>query len=103
MLYGYRERLAIAYGLLEDPNGSAIRVTKNLRVCGDCPEFCKLLSKVFGRKLIIEMPIDITTSERGCAHVEVIVVPVLTSFPWITGIEWDIRKKRQLKMERYES
>ncbi|KAI4341752.1 hypothetical protein MLD38_026437 [Melastoma candidum] len=53
MLYGHSERLAIAYGLLEDPNGSPIRVTKNLRVCGDCHEFCKLVSKVFGRELII--------------------------------------------------
>lgn len=53
MLYGHSERLAIAYGLLGTPNGTPIRVTKNLRVCGDCHTFCKLVSKVFERELVV--------------------------------------------------
>ncbi|KAF3789351.1 Pentatricopeptide repeat-containing protein [Nymphaea thermarum] len=32
----HSEKLAIAYGLLNTPPGTTIRVVKNLRVCGDC-------------------------------------------------------------------
>ncbi|KAK4742828.1 hypothetical protein SAY87_000829 [Trapa incisa] len=53
MIYGHSERLAIAYGLLETPEGSPIRVTKNLRICGDCHTFCKLVSKVYRREVVI--------------------------------------------------
>ncbi|XP_030545950.1 pentatricopeptide repeat-containing protein At3g63370, chloroplastic isoform X2 [Rhodamnia argentea] len=53
MLYGHSERLAIAYSLLESSGETPIRVTKNLRVCGDCHTFCKLVSKCFGRELIV--------------------------------------------------
>uniref|UniRef100_A0A2N9G6I8 DYW domain-containing protein n=1 Tax=Fagus sylvatica TaxID=28930 RepID=A0A2N9G6I8_FAGSY len=54
MLYGHSERLAIAYGLLGTPNGTPVRVTKNLRVCGDCHTFCKLVSKIFGKRACCE-------------------------------------------------
>ncbi|OAY61620.1 pentatricopeptide repeat-containing protein At3g63370, chloroplastic [Manihot esculenta] len=53
MLYEHSERLAIAYGLLSTAKGTPIRITKNLRVCGDCHTFCKLVSKLFVRKLIV--------------------------------------------------
>ncbi|XWS31516.1 hypothetical protein CRYUN_Cryun23aG0083200 [Craigia yunnanensis] len=53
MLYGHSERLAIAYGLLKTAEGTRIRITKNLRVCGDCHTFCKLVSKLFGRELVV--------------------------------------------------
>lgn len=53
MLYGHSERLAIAYGLLKSPGGTTIRITKNLRVCGDCHVFCKLVSRFFIRELVI--------------------------------------------------
>ncbi|CAK7346517.1 unnamed protein product [Dovyalis caffra] len=53
MLYGHSERLAIAYGLLSTPGGTPIRITKNLRVCGDCHTFCKLVSKFLERELIV--------------------------------------------------
>ncbi|KAK8283177.1 hypothetical protein V6Z11_D08G073800 [Gossypium hirsutum] len=53
MLYGHSERLAIAYGLLKTAEQTPIRVTKNLRVCGDCHTFCKLVSKLFGRELVV--------------------------------------------------
>ncbi|GMN48865.1 hypothetical protein TIFTF001_018034 [Ficus carica] len=53
MLHGHSERLAIAYGLLETPDGTPIRITKNLRVCSDCHSFCKLVSKCFERQLIV--------------------------------------------------
>ncbi|XP_021897980.1 pentatricopeptide repeat-containing protein At3g63370, chloroplastic-like [Carica papaya] len=53
MLYGHSERLAIAYGVLKIPKGTPIRITKNLRVCGDCHSFCKLVSKLLERELVI--------------------------------------------------
>lgn len=53
MLYGHSERLAIAYGMLTTPEGASLRITKNLRVCGDCHNFCKLISKFFERELVM--------------------------------------------------
>ncbi|CAK9136170.1 unnamed protein product, partial [Ilex paraguariensis] len=53
MLYGHSERLAIAYGLLATSEGTPIRITKNLRVCGDCHTFSKLVSKFFEREIIV--------------------------------------------------
>lgn len=53
MLYGHSERLAIAYGMLTTPEGTSLRITKNLRICGDCHAFCKLISRFFRRELIM--------------------------------------------------
>lgn len=53
MLYSHSERLAIAYGLLVTPKEKPIRVTKNLRVCGDCHSFTKLVSKYCERDIIV--------------------------------------------------
>ncbi|KAL3647826.1 hypothetical protein CASFOL_008794 [Castilleja foliolosa] len=53
MLYGHSERLALAYGLLNTGRGKVIRVTKNLRVCGDCHTFTKLVSKFFEREIVV--------------------------------------------------
>lgn len=53
ILYGHGERLAIAYALLGTSDRACIRVTKNLRICGDCHTFCKLFSKLFERKLVV--------------------------------------------------
>ncbi|PSS06353.1 Pentatricopeptide repeat-containing protein [Actinidia chinensis var. chinensis] len=53
MLHGHSERLAIAYGLVTTAKGTPIRITKNLRVCGDCHNFSKLVSKFFDREIIV--------------------------------------------------
>ncbi|PON54428.1 DYW domain containing protein [Parasponia andersonii] len=53
MLHGHSERLAIAYGLIDTPNGTSIRITKNLRICSDCHTFSKLVSKFFERELVV--------------------------------------------------
>ncbi|KAL6880180.1 hypothetical protein ACP4OV_011745 [Aristida adscensionis] len=49
----HSERLAIAYGLIDVEAGSPIRIVKNLRVCGDCHEFSKMVTKVFEREIIV--------------------------------------------------
>ncbi|ERN01505.1 hypothetical protein AMTR_s00002p00270380 [Amborella trichopoda] len=53
MLHGHSERIAIAFGLLSTPKGTTIRVTKNLRVCGDCHNAIKLAAKIFGREIVV--------------------------------------------------
>ncbi|WOL19436.1 pentatricopeptide repeat-containing protein [Canna indica] len=53
ILHGHSERLAIAFGMTYAPKGTPIRITKNLRVCSDCHEFTKLLSKVYEREIIV--------------------------------------------------
>lgn len=52
LLY-HSEKLAIAFGLLKTKAGETIRVTKNLRVCKDCHEASKLISKVYDREIIV--------------------------------------------------
>ncbi|CAA0829848.1 Pentatricopeptide repeat-containing protein [Striga hermonthica] len=52
-LFYHSEKLAIAYGLLKTKAGETIRVTKNLRVCRDCHEASKLISKVYDREIIV--------------------------------------------------
>ncbi|KAK1309856.1 Pentatricopeptide repeat-containing protein [Acorus calamus] len=50
MLHGHSERLSIAFGLIGTSEGTPIRITKNLQVCGDCHRFTQLVSKLFERK-----------------------------------------------------
>ncbi|KAH0464616.1 hypothetical protein IEQ34_007402 [Dendrobium chrysotoxum] len=49
----HSEKLAIAFGLLNTPPGTTIRVVKNLRICSDCHSVAKLVSMVFGRQIIL--------------------------------------------------
>ncbi|KAL9662101.1 hypothetical protein QQ045_026929 [Rhodiola kirilowii] len=49
----HSEKLAIAFGILNSPHGSTLRVTKNLRICGDCHTFTKLISSLCGKEIFI--------------------------------------------------
>ncbi|KAK8968600.1 putative pentatricopeptide repeat-containing protein [Platanthera guangdongensis] len=53
LLSSHSERLAIAFGLLKAPPNVPIRIMKNLRVCVDCHDAIKLISKVVDRDFII--------------------------------------------------
>lgn len=53
LLYAHSEKLAIAFGLLAIPQNYPIRITKNLRVCGDCHIFCKFVSSIERRTIIL--------------------------------------------------
>ncbi|XP_068669833.1 putative pentatricopeptide repeat-containing protein At3g13770, mitochondrial [Aristolochia californica] len=53
MLCGHSERLAIALGLLSTGEGEVLRVMKNLRVCLDCHNATKLISKITQREIIV--------------------------------------------------
>ncbi|XP_011629382.1 pentatricopeptide repeat-containing protein DOT4, chloroplastic [Amborella trichopoda] len=52
----HSERFAIAFGLLKLPKGATIRVAKNLRVCGDCHEVAKFVSREMGREIVLRDP-----------------------------------------------
>ncbi|KAL3625394.1 hypothetical protein CASFOL_030848 [Castilleja foliolosa] len=52
-LWEHSERLAIAYGLLKTKAPVVIRVVKNLRVCVDCHEVTKTISKLYGREIVV--------------------------------------------------
>lgn len=49
----HSEKLAIAFGLIRTSPGTTIRVSKNLRVCTDCHNATKLISKVFKREIVL--------------------------------------------------
>jgi len=49
----HSEKLAVAFGLISTPSWQTIRVVKNLRVCGDCHNAIKFISKIVGREIVI--------------------------------------------------
>lgn len=49
----HSERLAIAYGLISTPPGTTLRIIKNLRICGDCHNAIKIMSKIVEREIIV--------------------------------------------------
>ncbi|CAL9151571.1 unnamed protein product [Musa hybrid cultivar] len=49
----HSEKLALAFGLISIPPGIPIRITKNLRVCGDCHCAVKFISGIVGREIIV--------------------------------------------------
>ncbi|CAL9111869.1 unnamed protein product [Musa textilis] len=51
MLLGHSEKLAIAFGLMGSTPCKLIRITKNLRICVDCHNFAKYVSKVYARDI----------------------------------------------------
>ncbi|OVA12533.1 Pentatricopeptide repeat [Macleaya cordata] len=53
LLRGHSEKLAIAFGLLKMTKGATVRVCKNLRICCDCHNAAKLVSKVMQREIIV--------------------------------------------------
>ncbi|CAK9276750.1 unnamed protein product [Sphagnum jensenii] len=48
----HSEKLAIAFGIINMPSGTPIRIIKNLRVCTDCHTFTKFISKITGREIV---------------------------------------------------
>ncbi|KAF9603438.1 hypothetical protein IFM89_036139 [Coptis chinensis] len=52
-LQSHSERLAMAQGLITTSTRMPLRIIKNLRVCVDCHNALKIMSKIVGRELII--------------------------------------------------
>ena len=53
MLSHHSEKLAIAFGLMFVPQEMPIRIVKNLRVCVDCHNATKFISKITGRDILV--------------------------------------------------
>lgn len=49
----HSEKLAIAFCLIKTSAGTTIRISKNLRVCADCHNATKIISKVYNREIIV--------------------------------------------------
>ncbi|KAD4385419.1 hypothetical protein E3N88_25587 [Mikania micrantha] len=53
ILRGHSEKLAVSFGLLRSCKGETLRIFKNLRICEDCHNAIKLVSKAVDREIII--------------------------------------------------
>lgn len=49
----HSERLAIAFGLISTPVGIPLRIFKNLRVCEDCHEAIRFISRAADREIVV--------------------------------------------------
>ncbi|XP_050383506.1 putative pentatricopeptide repeat-containing protein At3g08820 [Argentina anserina] len=49
----HSEKLAVAFALIATGPHDTIRVSKNLRVCGDCHQAIKFIAKITGREIIV--------------------------------------------------
>ncbi|KAL6509560.1 Pentatricopeptide repeat-containing protein [Orobanche gracilis] len=49
----HSEKLAVAFGMVKLAKGGIIRIVKNLRVCKDCHNVMKLISKVYGLEIML--------------------------------------------------
>jgi hypothetical protein len=49
----HSEKLALAFVLIALPEDTGIRIVENLRICRDCHNYTKLISKVFDREIIM--------------------------------------------------
>ncbi|KAL9337615.1 hypothetical protein Peur_069384 [Populus x canadensis] len=53
ILRGHSEKLAISFGLLKTTKGTTLRIYKNLRICADCHNAAKLISKAVEREIVV--------------------------------------------------
>lgn len=53
LLFEHSEKLALAYAILTTPPGAPIRITKNLRVCGDCHTAMGYISMIIEHEIIL--------------------------------------------------
>ncbi|KAI4376316.1 hypothetical protein MLD38_014095 [Melastoma candidum] len=52
-IQAHSERLAVSHGVMTTAERSTVRIIKNLRVCGDCHNVFKFISKITGREIIM--------------------------------------------------
>ncbi|KAG9458747.1 hypothetical protein H6P81_003255 [Aristolochia fimbriata] len=62
----HSEKLAIAFVLINTTPRTPIRITKNLRVCGDCHLAAKLISKITQTEIILRDTNRFHHFENGC-------------------------------------
>lgn len=62
----HSEKLAVAFGIISTPEGTPIKVFKNLRTCVDCHNAIKFISKITKRKIIVRDSNRFHCFEAGC-------------------------------------
>ncbi|KAH7836640.1 hypothetical protein Vadar_003800 [Vaccinium darrowii] len=64
----HSEKLAIVFGMMSLQKEGTIRIRKNLRICGDCHVFAKLVANIERRNIVIRDPIRYHHfSNEGCS------------------------------------
>lgn len=53
IILGHSEKVAVAFGLINNSRGETIRITKNLRLCEDCHSFTKFISKFTDTEILV--------------------------------------------------
>lgn len=53
ILCGHSEKLAVIFGIINTTEGSPLRITKNLRICGDCHAVMKFISRSERREIFV--------------------------------------------------
>ena len=61
----HSEKLALAYGVLKSSPGTKIRIYKNLRICQDCHNWIKIVSRILNREIIVRDRIRFHQFESG--------------------------------------
>ncbi|KAH0877788.1 hypothetical protein HID58_065182 [Brassica napus] len=80
-LRGHSEKLAITYGLIRTSEGTTLRVYKNLRICVDCHNAAKLISKVMEREIVKQQE----KTEAMKVSISIIVVLFFATFVAISA------------------
>lgn len=62
----HSEKLAIAFGILNTRQGTEIVVIKNLRICGDCHLFIKLVSQIVDHQFVVRDATRFHHFRHGC-------------------------------------
>ncbi|MED6144950.1 hypothetical protein PIB30_020245 [Stylosanthes scabra] len=61
----HSEKLALAYAVLKSSPGTKIRIFKNLRICQDCHNWIKIVSRILNREIIVRDRIRFHQFEGG--------------------------------------
>ncbi|KAK7303777.1 hypothetical protein RJT34_14693 [Clitoria ternatea] len=61
----HSEKLALAYGVLKSSPVTKIMISKNLRICQDCHNWIKIVSKILNREIIVRDRIRFHQFEGG--------------------------------------
>ncbi|XP_020593263.1 pentatricopeptide repeat-containing protein At3g26782, mitochondrial-like [Phalaenopsis equestris] len=65
-LCGHTEKLALAFSLMCFGDKKIVRIGKNLRVCGDCHEVFKFVSRIFEREIVLKDLNRYHKFKQGC-------------------------------------
>ncbi|KAJ0086835.1 hypothetical protein Patl1_07952 [Pistacia atlantica] len=70
----HSEKLAVAFGLISTSEGTSIQVFKNLRICGDCHEVIKLISKIYNCEIIVRDRVRFHKFKEGSLFLQRLLV-----------------------------